>query len=123
VFSVTPRRIVTSCITFNSSSMTLSESQIDKFCQSILISIFPPNRPSEAVTPIWERSLMCFLHPSILIFRQLWELRRREFVHLKTEAGFTLEAISRTLSRFSVLPPLWTDDPAPFSDATNVTFQ
>jgi hypothetical protein len=68
VFSVAFCGIVTSSVTFNSSSMTLSGTQIDKLCQSLLISIFPSNRPSEAATPTWERSQPLFLHPLISAF-------------------------------------------------------
>ena len=55
--------------------MTLSETQIDKFCQSPLVSIFPSNRPSDAATPIFgERLSLLFLRPLALSRRlgTLW---------------------------------------------------
>jgi hypothetical protein len=61
VFSAAFCGIVTSPVTLDSLSMTLSETQIDKFCQSPLVSIVPSKRPLEAATPILGTLASAFL--------------------------------------------------------------
>jgi hypothetical protein len=46
---------------FDYARMTLSESQIDKFCQLAAPGTILPNSPSDAGTPYLERSTRLFL--------------------------------------------------------------
>src|ERR1700732_4510403 len=50
--------------------MTLSETQIDKFCQSLFVSIFLQTTRQKPQLPFWERSHLLFLRqPPLALFR------------------------------------------------------
>src|ERR1700730_1472517 len=53
--------MVTSSVTLDSPSMTLSETRIDKFCQSLFAPITPSNRQPDAATPLLGTLAAAFL--------------------------------------------------------------
>jgi hypothetical protein len=73
VFSAVPRRMVTSSVTLDSPSMTLSETQIDKFCQSLFISRHLQTASQMPQLPYWERWPFLFLRQPPLAVSMPWE--------------------------------------------------
>src|ERR1700687_5665825 len=66
--------MVTSSVTLDSPSMTLSETRIDKFCQSPPIRVHPSNRLSDAATPILGTLAFAFLASTCAcFFRRAWQ--------------------------------------------------
>ncbi len=73
MFSAVLYGMVTSSVTRDPPSMTLSETQIDKFCQSSCVFITPQTASQMPQLPFGERWLLLFLRQSSLQFPMSWE--------------------------------------------------
>jgi len=73
MFSAVQRGMVTSSVTLDSPSMTLSETQIDKFCQSPFISRHLQTASQMPQLPYWERWPFLFLRQPLRALSMPWE--------------------------------------------------